>query len=349
MDKHCIFCGRPPEKKNKEHILPQWLLRLTDMETKPVSVGTKWLNGKEIVFNLKSFTFPACEDCNSKFAAVEGAVRPIMDMALGDEDIAVEDALLLLDWFDKVRVSLWFAVQYLNNGAFNMPPKYFINTRRGLKDRMLAITNCYDGLQHLWWTGVNYPAFIMSPTCFTIKINHVIFTNESSDYLVSKQLGFPFPAFLRPNPATPGRIDILLTAGTRQLSPKLFNAPLYPPNKIICQPMFSEAQLLRPELYGNDHLDHNCYDKASGMGKLFILNDNQIQRVEKGESISFSLMDKTTKKYIFNRPTMELQHEIFLQHPYRLDLLTEQQQRQHHETLKMIMEYGEQQVRQFNY
>lgn len=349
MDKYCIFCGKPPEKKNKEHILPQWLLRLTDMETKPVSVGTKWVNGKEIVFNLKSFTFPACQECNSKFAQIEGAVRAVMEKVLDDQVISAADATLLLDWFDKVRMSLWFAVQYLNNGTFNMPPKYFINTRKGLKDRMLAVTNCYDGRRHLWWTGVNSLAFIMSPTCFTIKINQVIFTNASSDYLVSKQLGFPYPAFLRPNPATPGRIDMQLTAGRQQLAAKLFEAPLYPPNKIICQPMFSEAQVHWPVLYANDYVDNNSYDQSAGTGKLFMQHNNQIRPLEKSESINFSFADKAMKEYTFNRPTMQLQHEILLQYPYRLDLLNEQQQRQHHENLKMIIEYGEEQVRQFNY
>jgi hypothetical protein len=55
----------------------------------------------------------------------------------------------LLDWFDKVRISLWLAMQFQNKGNFNFEPKYFINSRVGLKDRMLAITNCYDNYKGL--------------------------------------------------------------------------------------------------------------------------------------------------------------------------------------------------------
>lgn len=114
------------------------------METKPVSVGSRWINEEEIVFNLKSFTFPACEPCNTQFAQVEGAVRPVVRKILDDQAVTVPDLHVLLDWFDKVRIGLWFSVQYLNKGTFNMQPKFVIQTRRGLKDRMLAVTNCYD-------------------------------------------------------------------------------------------------------------------------------------------------------------------------------------------------------------
>jgi len=29
MDKFCIFCGDKPQSKNLEHIIPQWLLKMT--------------------------------------------------------------------------------------------------------------------------------------------------------------------------------------------------------------------------------------------------------------------------------------------------------------------------------
>jgi hypothetical protein len=29
MDKFCVFCGESPENKNKEHVIPQWLIRMT--------------------------------------------------------------------------------------------------------------------------------------------------------------------------------------------------------------------------------------------------------------------------------------------------------------------------------
>lgn len=191
MEKVCIFCGQPPQNKNKEHIIPKWLMKLTGTESKMMSVGSTWKTGKEIVFNFSSFTFPSCAKCNTDFARIEALVKPTIEKILNDEYIETEDLIRLLDWFDKVRISLWFGIQHLNNGSFNIPPKYYINNRIGLKDRLLAISNCYDKYVGLRWTGANTLCFIISPTCFTLNVNNVLFTNCSSDFVVSEQLGFP--------------------------------------------------------------------------------------------------------------------------------------------------------------
>ena len=159
MDKVCIFCGQPPQDKNKEHIIPKWLMKLTDTEKKIMSVGVNWKKGEEIKFNFSSFTFPSCEKCNTDFAKI---VKPIVENILNDEFVSSDDLVLLLDWFDKVRISLWLGIQYHNNGTFNLEPKYYSNTRLRLKDRMLAITNCYDGYKGLRWTGANTLCFISS-------------------------------------------------------------------------------------------------------------------------------------------------------------------------------------------
>lgn len=42
MDKFCVFCGSKPESKNKEHILPQWLLKLTGDPNREIFLGRKW-------------------------------------------------------------------------------------------------------------------------------------------------------------------------------------------------------------------------------------------------------------------------------------------------------------------
>ena len=219
MNKVCIFYGKPPEDKNKEHIIPRWLMKLTGTENKQMSVGTNWKTGKEIIFNFSSFTFPSCTQCNTDFAEIEALVKPTIEKKLIDDFIKTEELIRLLDWFDKVRISLWLGIQYHNNGTFNMDPKYYVNTRIALKDRLLAITNCYDNYKGLKWTGANTLCLIMSSTCLTLKINNVLFTNCSSDFVVSEQLGFPFPAFERPNPNS-HLTDFLLLYGKRKLQTK---------------------------------------------------------------------------------------------------------------------------------
>ena len=29
LEKRCIFCGKKPSEKNREHIIPRWLIALT--------------------------------------------------------------------------------------------------------------------------------------------------------------------------------------------------------------------------------------------------------------------------------------------------------------------------------
>ncbi|WP_159473771.1 hypothetical protein [Chryseobacterium sp. 18068] len=254
MNKVCIFCGQPPENKNKEHVIPKWLMKLTNTENKIMSVGVNWEKGEEIKFNFSSFTFPSCTKCNSDFSKIEALVKPIIEKILNDDFVTSVDLVMLLDWFDKVRISLWLGIQYHNKETFNLEPKYYSSTRLRLKDRMLAITNCYDSYKGLRWTGTNNLCFIASPTCFTLKINHVLFTNCSMDFIVSEQLGFPYPAFEKKNINDDKLTDFILHNGTEKLSTKIFKTELYKPTMIISQPIFKVANDFQTNTYDTDYV-----------------------------------------------------------------------------------------------
>lgn len=347
MDKVCIFCGQPPQSKNKEHIIPKWLMKLTDTEKKIMSVGTNWKKGEEIKFNFSTFTFPACTKCNSDFAEIEAQAKPIVEKILIDEFVRADELVLLLDWFDKVRICLWLGIQYHNNETFNMEPKYYSNTRLRLKDRMLAVTNCYDGYKGLKWTGANTLCFISSPTCFTLKINNVLFTNCSMDFILSEQLGFPYPAYERQNPTDDKLMDIMLLEGTNKLSAKIFNTKLYTPTIIISQPIFKVGKKLLPEKYESDYVKDNSYNFESGEGKLFVTEGNTTYPLEADEEITFESDTKITKQYKFNRPTLELQIELLKSR--RMTFNSEEDKINHFSALYTIVEYTREQIRQYDY
>ncbi|MFL0354773.1 hypothetical protein [Xanthomarina sp. GH4-25] len=349
MKKVCIFCGDPPQNKNKEHIIPRWLMKLTDTEKKDMSVGSNWKEGKEIVFNFASFTFPSCTKCNSDFAQIESLVRPIIEKILIDEYVSVPELEILLDWFDKVRISLWLGIQFHNKGTFNMDPKYYINNRVGLKDRFLAITNCYDNYKGLKWTGANTLCFIMSPTCFTLKINNILFTNCSSDFIVSKQLGFPYPAFERPNPNS-HLTDFQLLIGTNKTQKRIFNSKLHKPNIIISQPMFKVAKGHFDEYYDYEYIKNNSYEFENGIGKIFLTERNKTEPLERDEEVCFaSEQSNVPKRFKLNKPTLELQIELLTSKKYNLDLLNDTQKKQHFEGLNGIINYTKEQIKQYNY
>lgn len=347
MDKVCIFCGQPPQDKNKEHIIPKWLMKLTDTEKKIMSVGINWGKGEEIQFNFSSFTFPSCTKCNSAFAKIEALIKPIVENILTDKFVTSDDLVLLLDWFDKVRISLWLGIQYHNKGTFNLEPKYYSNTRLRLKDRMLAITNCYDDYKGLRWTGTNNLCFIASPTCFTLKINNVLFTNCSMDFILSKQLGFPYPAFEQQNQNDHKLTDFILLNGTRKLSAKIFKTKLYTPTIIISQPIFKVPKNLQPDMYDNDYVKNNSYNFKDGEGKLFITHDNITYPLESDEEICFGTNSKLPNRYKFNRPTLELQIELLKSR--KMTFNTKQDKDNHDSALKTIVDYNKEQILKYDY
>ena len=322
-------------------------MKLTETENKIMSVGVNWKKGEDIKFNFVSFTFPSCTKCNSDFAKIESQVKPIIENILNDNAVTSDELVLLLDWFDKVRISLWLGIQYHNNGAFDLEPKYYSNTRLRLKDRMLAITNCYDNYKGLRWTGANTLCFITSPTCFTLKINNVLFTNCSMDFILSEQLGFPYPALERQNPNDAKLTDFILHAGTQKTAVKIFNTKLYVPTTIVSQPIFKVSKNLNPDKYDYDYIKDNSYNFNDGEGKLFISHDNMTYPMEEDEEISFGTEDKSVKKHNFNRPTLELQIELLSSR--RLAFNSEQDKQNHYFALKTIIDYTKEQIRQYDY
>ena len=39
MNKICVFCGLQPHSKNKEHIIPQWLIKMTGEPNRQANFG----------------------------------------------------------------------------------------------------------------------------------------------------------------------------------------------------------------------------------------------------------------------------------------------------------------------
>src|SRR5215831_17553277 len=100
MKKFCVFCGNHPKDKNKEHVLPQWLLRLTG---DPNRVGNFGIDFTKEPFSVRRFafdslTFPACSECNTGFAALEAGAEQVVLKLLDCQVVTTSDLILLLDW-----------------------------------------------------------------------------------------------------------------------------------------------------------------------------------------------------------------------------------------------------------
>src|SRR5690554_4732688 len=97
INKICVFCGEKPVNKNKEHIIPQWLIKSTGDPRRVVSFGFDIKKDSTISFSWISFTVPSCTTCNKEFSKLEGQIRPIFDKLYERSEINFTEAQLLLD------------------------------------------------------------------------------------------------------------------------------------------------------------------------------------------------------------------------------------------------------------
>jgi hypothetical protein len=330
----CIFCGNPPQNKNKEHIFPQWLLKLTGFDQKKASVGTNWEKGEEIVFNTQAYTFPSCTSCNSNFGKIESKVGAIFEKLMSDQDVTVPEIEILLDWFDKVRIGAWLGVKYMNKHVFTMDPKFYINSRVGLKDRYLSITNTYKEEKTLNWSGVNTIAFMMGPTAFSLRVNNLVFVNCSSDFVVSKQLGFPYIACEIPTPSKKKR---------------MFNTETYSPKIEIAQPIYKTAVGASNKHYDHKYIREHSYEK--GIGKLFISRGDGFSPLERFDSINFATpQSKPEFGHVeVVRPIIELQIELITNKTKNLEKLTMEQKNAEIQGEKFVLDSLRETMKTYQY
>jgi hypothetical protein len=124
---------------------------------------------------------------------LEGAAKGVVLSILSAGRLSHADVEILLDWLDKVRVGLWLAHYQLANNPFRIVPKYHISSRIGMKDRFAAIYRSSSTDLGLWFTATDNPLFYHSPTCFCLTVNNVSFQSASTDFMLSRRLGFPHP------------------------------------------------------------------------------------------------------------------------------------------------------------
>ena len=140
-----------------------WLLKLTGDPNRVVYLGRDWSKPDTLPkreFSFDSFTFPACEACNSHYAPFEGQVMGTVNRMLDKQPITSDELIALLDWLDKVRVGLWLELNVLNKNYWNVEPQFHITARIAARDRMVCIYEDDDAPLELGSRGSNHPSFM---------------------------------------------------------------------------------------------------------------------------------------------------------------------------------------------
>lgn len=263
----CIFCGEPPEQKNREHPLPQWLLALTGNPSRVVTHGFDWRTLKPIRYAFDSFAFPACAACNERWSGIENAVKAVVQALSRKESLPPGDYVLLLDWLDKVRIGLWLGHRYLQQTPIT--PKFTIDTRVGQKDRMVAVYPVGDHQSGLNVYGAETPLFQFKPSVLAIRINNILLLNASWDFMCSARCGYPYPRSLGMDAAT----GLMHAADFRRKSKVTHPAVtgLMKPCVLLAQPALVSV-VSGPVPITREDLDHHlarAWPGRNGLGPLF--------------------------------------------------------------------------------
>jgi hypothetical protein len=275
MAKICVFCGKKPESKNREHVIPQWLIKHTGDPNREVKFGFDWRNGgKPRVFSYISFTFPACKSCNDSFSKLEAVTKPVILKLLAHDAITANELHLLLDWFDKVRIGIWLGFYYLDKNLASITPNFHIVSRIGTQDRMLSISRIDGHSGELSFRGCDMPAFYYTPSCFSMIIDNLCFFNISTPFFFSRRIGLPYPikSYFRED----GRLDCSMTSGKERKMLPLIRKPFPFHGTKIYQPMFTYQSKLEEysDLYSSDYVGDMCWHAQEGIGKVFIEKDS---------------------------------------------------------------------------
>lgn len=317
MSKFCVFCGKPPVDKNREHIIPQWLIRYTNRGKMPMAKvlkNDKW----EPKISYMNFTMPACEACNEEFSALEAAVKPVLLNILADKPVSAREISVLLDWMDKVRLGLRLSMVYLQDGLHQEPPHTFIKDRTGLADRMLIIEKIKPQPDiRLAFPDTNTEYFKSAAQSFQFIIDNYVFTSASAHFMVSSKLGFPYATRIETIDAPNVAIDNIVAGKQRARGP-VFGDIFPAPDKIVVyQPIFKPVLSTDYALYDNDYVKSHCIDFANGLGGIFYQRGktNEVKYLNPDDKMTLSPAETTRDFKTILRGGYEVQSQMLARAP----------------------------------
>jgi len=265
----CIFCGKKPESKTKEHVLSDWLIRLTGNKGKIGNFGFDYNVDppKQRKFTFDSFTFPACDSCNQDFKLLEKRASAVIKKMIIKSNISELELNTLLDWLDKIRIGLFLAFNTLDKNYIHFIIDNYIKHNIGLYDRMVIINRIDEELKMLSVRGCDSIAFRLKSSCFSLVINNLFLFSYVSPFLFPRRLGFPFYS----------KDSSEMSYGKKRIMYPLIRKPFIFKGTEIYQPMFpthSENGLTK--YYDSDYVKEKTLIFDKGVGKIFIKKEREI-------------------------------------------------------------------------
>lgn len=305
MAQKCVFCGGVPEKKNKEHVVPQWLSKYLGRYKSVCNLGR--VTDAKIPFS--GLTFPACTACNSDDANLEAQAKLVVENLMEAKPVTGMQVSILMDWFDKLRTGIWLGELMLSKQLNAIDPNYYINDRIALKDRMLIIERFDVTGKGLGLAGVDTQMFFYSPNAFQLWMHNILITNASATGIVSGKLGFPH---IHPISKTEQKkfIADVLPGRNKTTHPVIMNVDGF--NKtVVYQPIFKEYQHM--QYCDTPYVHNHSYDYDAGVGGIFIQkNNNEIKYLNPNDTVNLMpKMQPESQLQSSHKRVYELQKHVF--------------------------------------
>jgi hypothetical protein len=277
MEKFCVFCGKQPQEKNREHVIPRWLIEMTGDPKRIVRFGVMSEQPFRIrEFSFDSLVFPACTGCNTRFGVLEERVKKIVPELLAHKPVGTDELIALLDWLDKIRVGLWLGFLYLDKNSTGINPSFHIESRLGRSDRMVSKINTNDQGDGLSFLGPMFKAYQLSPTSFALRINQLWLVNAAGISLCSQRLGFPYlePLHFKEDQ----QLEVEPKRGSERAMLPIERRPTITPSVSIYQPVFRWfVDQKHDEFLEGQWLAARTANRDSGYGKLFLEHQNSVE------------------------------------------------------------------------
>jgi len=276
--KYCVFCGNKPEGKNKEHVIPHWLIKKTGDPNRQAQFSTDIVlsQGKERSYAFDQFTFPACEKCNSEFSALEILAKEVLEKIEEASIVSAKELSSFFDWLDKVRVGIWLGFHQLDRKSFDIEPKYHIANRVGQYDRMLIVQKSNTDKKRINLIGVNSLSFYSVPSAFGLIINDLYLINISFFNLLARRCGYPHVINQQWDPERRGITGDMVEGLGRIMNPIVRKSIPYG-SKAFYQPMFGRKLDNVNKSFDNHYIRSHAMDFENGVGAIFESTSNGIK------------------------------------------------------------------------
>ena len=271
--KKCPFCGKlfVGQKRNFEHVIPKWLVTEADLKSRQMEVN---LESGPLSVGMNSIGSKACATCNSKYAKLEDLAKIVFFKIRDGADLHSDDIDIFLDWLDKIRIGLWLWGLDISKQSSNVNPKFRIENRIGLKDRIVAIAKYPPGEagKGLEFWGVT-STFFSTPCSFGFFANNIAIITISYEFLLLQhRLNLSVPLVIHAQDAE----ESILRGGDIMAQFEL-SVPLKERLRLVGSPRVY-GQIIVSEAVGDAYLPMEAKQHARRSGyrvtKPYSLNDN---------------------------------------------------------------------------